>query len=129
MRISHFILAVIALIACCFCWWFGYRAGTKDSPRRADREAQLVFAYRTYQLVQTTNVSKVRTAVGMQLVQLTRDYERLFGTPAGTNRFAQRFPEIRAAATQFESQLVPLSAALTNLPLAPDLKVGVERRP
>ena len=129
MRISHLILAAVALIACCFCWWFGYRAGTKESPAKKDKEGQLTLMYHTYRMVEITNWSKVHTAVGMQLLGLTRDYERRFGVPTGTNSFAQRFPQIQASATQFQSQLVPLSAAFTNLPLAPDFKVGVERKP
>ena len=74
--------------------------------------------YHTYRMAEATNWTKVHTAVGMQMLALTRDYERRFGIPSGTNSFAQRFPQIQTAVAQFERQLVPLSAAFTNLPRA-----------
>lgn len=127
MRVSHLILAVITPIACCFCWWFGYHTGTKESPARADKEGQLVLAYHAFRATQATNWPKVESALGMQVLALTRDYECRFGVPTGTNYFARRFGEIQAAASQFERQLVPLSAAFTNLPLAPNFKVGEKK--
>ena len=63
----------------------------------------------------------------MQVLALTRDYERRFGVPTGSNRFAQNFAEAKAIADRVEGQLVPLSSAFTNLPLATNFKVTIQR--
>jgi hypothetical protein len=125
MRISHLIIAVIALMACVVCYLVGFRAGTKQSPLSEARQGDLVIALRTYQAAERTNWTKVQSTLGMQVLALTRDYERKFGVPTGTNRFVQYFAEAKAVADRVESQLVPLSSAFTNLPLAPNFKVTV----
>jgi hypothetical protein len=126
MRISYLIIAAIALVACVICYLVGFRAGTKQSPLSEGRQGDLVIALRTYQAAERTNWTKVQSTLGMQVLALTRDYERRFGVPTGTNRFVQYFAEAKAVADRVESQLVPLSSAFTNLPLTPNFKVGVK---
>lgn len=101
----------------------------KESPMRAEREGQLAVLYHTYRMVEATNWSKVHSAVGIQMLGLTRDYERRFGMPTGTNRFARRFPEIQKAATQFERQLVTVASIFTNLQTTPDVDASVKKEP
>ena len=128
MRTSHIIVVTLAIIACCFCYWLGFRTGAKESPLKGDREGHLFMALRMYQAMERTNYAKVQSTLAGQVFALTRDYERKYGIPIGTNRFAQTFAEAKAVANSFQKQLVPLGAALTNLPLAPSFKIGVEKK-
>src|SRR5712671_5511061 len=126
MRVTYLILLVLAGVACCFCYSLGYRAGRKESPLREARQGDLLIAVRTYQAAERTNWSKVQGVLGIQVLALTRDYERRFGVPKGTNRFVRDFAEAKAVANRVEAQLVPLSTALTNLPLSPDFKIELQ---
>lgn len=125
MRISHLIVAAVALLACVICYFVGFRAGTKQSPLSEARQGDLVIALRTYQAAERTNWTRVQSTLGIQVLALTRDYERRFGVPTGTNRFVQYFAEAKAVADRVESQLMPLSSVFTNLPRAPNFKVIV----
>ena len=128
MRIGYIVVAVLAIIGCCFCYWIGYRKGTKESIAQEERRGNLFLALRLYQTMERTNYNKVERTLGGQVFALTRDYEQRYGIPIGTNRFVQHFAEAKAVADRFASQLVPLEAAFKNLPLAPNLKVGVEKK-
>lgn len=127
MRISHIILLLVALAGCVVCYFAGYRAGTKESPVRESREGDLLIALRTYQSAERTNWTKVQSVLGMQVLALTRDYERRFSAPGGTSSFARYFAEARAVADRIESRLLPLGAVLSNVPTASNVKVTVDR--
>ena len=114
MRIGYLIVAVLAIIAYCFCYRIGYRAGTKESLLREEREGNLLLALRTYQAMERTNWTKAQSAVGMQVLALTRDYEQRFGAPTGTNRFVQHFADAQAAAKRIEQGLVRLDRDFIN---------------
>ena len=111
MRISHLILGVVAIIACCGCYWFGYRAGTKESPLEEEYRGNLSIALRTYQATERTNWTKVQSTLGMQVWALTRNYDRMFGIPTGTHRFVQQFAEAQAVAKRVEQGLIRINSA------------------
>jgi hypothetical protein len=118
-------LSIFAIVACCICWKFGFRAGAANSNLQQLRQGDILIALRIYEAAENTNWAKVQSTIGMQVLALTRDYERRFGVPIVTNQFAQQFAEAQAAATRVEKQLVTVGTALTNFPLAPDFKIRV----
>src|SRR5688572_22489617 len=122
MRTSHIILALAGLIGCVACYSVGFLAGTRESPLREEHQGNLLIALRTYQAAERTNWIKVQSTLGIQVLALTRDYERRFGVPKGTNRFVQHFAEAKALADRTESQLVRLDSIFTNVPSEPKVK-------
>jgi hypothetical protein len=108
------------------CYSVGYRAGTKQSPLKEDLQGRLVIATIAYRSGEATNWTKVHGLIGMQIHSMTREYERRFGVPSVADPFAPRFTSAQAIAKQVETRLVPLGAVLTNLPVAPKVKITVE---
>jgi hypothetical protein len=45
-----------------------------------------------------------------ELFGFTRDYERRFGAPTGSDNFVPRFYEAKGMAERIEKEMVPLSA-------------------
>src|SRR5438045_1860314 len=70
---------------------------------------------------QATNWTKVRSFINTELLGFTRDYERDFGVPNATDRFASRFARAKIVADQIEKGMVPLSSILTNPAIATNL--------
>jgi hypothetical protein len=127
MKISHIVLIVCALAGFAVCYTVGFRAGAKLSPLQQHCEGDLLLAVAMYQSAQATNWTKVKSTLGMEVLQWTRDYQKRFGVPTGTNVFARHFPEAQAIADTVERTLVPMSSILTNFPHTPDAKFDVSR--
>ena len=64
----------------------------------------------------------------MVILGQTRVYEQQYGVPSGTNSFAQKFARAQIIASQVESNLVPVSSILTNIPQTPDAKITFEKQ-
>ncbi len=128
MRIGYLVLGAVALVACIICYSVGYRAGTKQSPLKEELQGRLVIATVAYRSGEATNWTKAHDIVGMQIYSMTREYERRFGAPSVADPFAMRFTAARAIATQVQARLVPLGAVLTNLPVAPNVKITAEQK-
>ncbi len=126
MHNKPLILAVVAFAACVVCYSVGYYSGTKQSLLEEDRRGLLMLTLSGYQAAQATNWTKVQSLLDVELLGFTRDYERYFGIPSGTNSFAKRFAEAKIIADQLEKQAVPISSIVTNLPLAPDAIVTID---
>jgi len=81
-----------------------------------------MIALRTYQVVQGTNWAKAHSTLGVVLYSRTRDYERRFGIPTGTNSsgfsFARAFAEAKALSARIERELVPLNSIFTNVTIS-----------
>lgn len=104
------VLIVACLIASLIAYVIGYRAGSNQSPLRADREGELVYALGMYRAAETTNLTKMKSFLDIKILAYTRDYERRFGVPPPTNRFGRDFAEAQALAAQIEKRLVPVYA-------------------
>jgi hypothetical protein len=123
VRTKFITIILAAAVAGAIGYAVGHRTGAESSVKR-EREGQLVLALRLYQTAQATNWAKVQSTLGIQVLGITRDYERRFGLPAGTNSFARHFTEAKSVADAVERTLVPVGSAFTNLPLAPDFKAA-----
>jgi hypothetical protein len=77
---------------------------------------------------QKIDLQNIRPDLRMELLGAVRLYERQFGDETGTNSFARHFADAKAIANQEESQLVPISSILTNLPHTPDAKITLEQK-
>jgi hypothetical protein len=87
----------------------GYRSGLKRSLLEEDRRGLLTLTLNGYKALESTNWSRVQSLLTIELVGFTRDYEKHFGIPSGTNSFAGRFAEAKAIADRLEKQLVPMN--------------------
>jgi hypothetical protein len=115
MNIRPLFFAVIAVIACIIFYLVGYRNGSKESPLQEDRQGEVVFTLGAYKAAEATNWTKVQSFLSVEIVSFTRDYERRFGVPSGTNSFANRFAEAKTVADRVEAQMVPVSAIGTAI--------------
>jgi hypothetical protein len=117
-RIMNFRLlffALAAVIACAVFYFVGYRNGSKESPLQEDRQGEVIMTLGAYNAAKATNWMKVQSFLSVEILSLTRDYERRFGIPRSTNNFANRFAEAKAIADRVEAQMVPVSAIGTAL--------------
>ena len=110
MRIVFAIFVVSAFIACIACYFVGFRRGINESPLREERQGQVLYAVEMYHAVEVTNWGKLQSFVDTQIIAFTRDYERRFGVPSGTNIFAKRFADAKFIADQVEKKMVPVQA-------------------
>ncbi len=110
MRTAFVILITLCLLACLACYVVGYRAGVKQSPLREERQGQVLYALGMYQAAEATNWTKVQSFLDTQIVAFTRDYERRFGLPSGTNVFDRRFTDAKLIADRVEKKMVPVNA-------------------
>ena len=110
MRPPFVALIGVALIACLASYVMGYRAGIKQSPLREERQGQVIYALGMYKAAEATNWTKVQSFLDTQIVSFTRDYERRFGVPSGTNVFDKRFTDAKLIADRIEKQMVPVNA-------------------
>lgn len=109
MRLLICVLATIAILVCAIFYFLGYRTGLKQSLLEEDRRGILTLTLDGYKALESTNWSKVHSLLSVEMVGFTRDYEKHFGVPSGTNRFAARFAEAKAIADRLEKQLVPMN--------------------
>lgn len=110
MHVLAKIAIVVLVVFACFI--AGFRVGINKSPSRENLEGQIVFALTSYRALETTNVQKLHSCIDIQLVAYTREYERRFGVPNGTNAFDKRFAEAKEIADRVEKTLVPVGSGL-----------------
>src|SRR5262245_59458367 len=112
MRILLCILAIVVIIACSICFALGYRSGSKRSRLEEDQRGLVVLTLTGYKAAEATNWTKVKSLLTIEILGFTRDYERRFGVPTGTNVFVTRLA--KAIADQVEKQMVPVGSALQS---------------
>ena len=112
MRILLCVLAVVAVIACAVSYAFGYRSGSKQSRLEEDQRGLVVLTLGGYKAAEATNWAKVKSLLTVEILGFTRDYERRFGAPTGTNSFVGRFAEAKVIADRAEKQMIPVAPSL-----------------
>jgi hypothetical protein len=112
MRIPTCILCVVAIIACIVCYSFGFRSGIKQSRLEEDQRGLVVLTLSGYKAAEATNWTKVQSLLSVEILGFTRDYERRFGVPNGTNSFVGRFAEAKVIADRVDKQMVPVVSGL-----------------
>lgn len=122
MRTSHLIfrLSAAAMIGGLIGWRLGYETSSKltqADPVQCglDIKRQL----KVYQAIETTNLSEAEWNVGMHILEMTHDYDRWFGVPDPTNKFAKGYKEARAITERFEHRIKMLSLTQQAGPLPP----------
>jgi hypothetical protein len=86
------------------------RSGVKRSRAEEDQRGLIVLTLTGYEFAEATNWPKVKSLLTTELYGFTRDYERRFGAPSGTNDFVSRFQEAKLLADRIEKEMVPVSA-------------------
>jgi hypothetical protein len=110
MRLLLCTFAVIAVLVGAIFYELGYRSGVKRSPAEGDQRGLVVLTLSGYKFAEATNWPKVKSLLTTELYGITRDYERRFGAPSGTDDFAPRFQEAKSLADRIEKNMVPISA-------------------
>lgn len=110
MRLLVCILMVMVVLVGAICYELGYHSGMKRSPAEEDRRGVVVLTLSGYKFAEATNWPKVKSLLATELYGFTRQYERQFGAPAGTNDFAARFHEAKALAERIGKDMAPINA-------------------
>ena len=93
-----------------------------------DAQGRLALSLGIYQLMERGDFQRAKEEMGMIVLGQTRYYEYEFGVPTGTNFWVRKFATAQAIASQVESNLVPVSSILTNVPHTPDAKITIENQ-
>jgi hypothetical protein len=110
-RILLCFLAMAVFVGSIVCYGLGYRSGIKKSRLEEDQRGLVVLTLSGYKAAEATNWPKVKSLLKMELFGFTRDYERHFGMPTGTNNFVERFRAAKEIADLLEKEMVPISAS------------------
>lgn len=114
MRIRLCILVAVAVVSSVACYVIGYRSGIRQSRLEEEQRGLVIFSLAGYKAMEATNWSKIKSLLTVEILAFTRDYERRFGAPIGTNMFAMRFAEAKAISDREEKLMVPIGGALQS---------------
>ena len=118
--------SAVAITAMVVCFFVGYRMGVQKSLLKEDREGLVAVTLGAYQAAEATNWTKVQSILSVELFGFTREYERHYGLPTGTNGFAKHFAEAKTIADQIEKRMVPVTSALQSA-LGSNITVKIEK--
>jgi hypothetical protein len=124
MRIKLFILTIIAIVGCLVCYAFGFKSGIKQSRLEEDQRGLVILTLSGYKEAEATNWIKVQSLLNVEILGFTREYERRFGVPTGTNSFVSRFAEAKTISDRVEKQMVPVESGLQKA-LGTNFTLGV----
>ena len=111
MKAQGIIIGVLLVVVV----FLGYRVSVYRAEKRKEIEFRLVMDKAMYEAAHAGDLTKVQSSASILLLSDVRDYQRRFGAPVGTSRFARDFATAKGMAQSIESQLVPLSSVATNL--------------
>jgi|ERR1035437_6778633 hypothetical protein len=120
-------IIILSLALAVVCYFLGYRTGAQRETLRGDARFLISVHDALYHSAESGDLQKIQSTLGMVLLGEVRTYRHQFGDDSGTNGFAKRFADAKVIADRVESQLVPISSILTNLPHTPDAKVTVTK--
>ena len=104
MRAKDIIIAVLLLVVAVLCFFVGYHTGAQRVERRNEAEFRLIVDKAMYEAAQRGDLQKLQSSFSIILLSDVRDYERRFGAPSGTNRFARDFVAAQSMALSIEKQ-------------------------
>ena len=109
--------------------FLGYVAGSKTGSERASQRAGAEFRISVgvshYQMLKDGEVERVKNRIGFLLWSELQDYERRYGVPAGTDRFARNYATAKVVADRHKPMPTDLGSVLaTSLP--PDIKLEIK---
>ena len=122
MKLKDIVIVALLLMIICLSFWIrAERQTLKDELR-----FQIALNDALCNLTEKELLQKIQPDLRMELLGAVRLYERQFGDETGTNSFARHFVDAKIIADKEQSQLVPISSILTNLPHTPDAKITLE---
>ena len=110
MRLLLCIFAATAVLVGAIFYELGDHSGSKHSPAEENQRGLVVLTLSGYKSAEATNWPRVKSLLTTELYGFTREYERRFGAPTGTNDFVRRFQEAKSLADRIEKDMVPISA-------------------
>ncbi len=128
MKAKDIVIIVLLLALSVVTYLLGYRNGLLRDAQIRDARGRLNWNLSLYERAERGDMRALTNSLGMIILGQTRDFEKQFGVPTGTNYFVERFAKAQAIAARVESTLVPIGSILTNFPHTPDAKVTVEGR-
>ena len=110
MKARNIIIAALTLAVVALC----LLVGSQRAEKRREFEFRISVGKALEEAAQRGDLQKVQSFSATLLLGDVRYYEREFGAPSGTNRFARDFAAAHVMAQKIESQMVPLSSIFTN---------------
>jgi hypothetical protein len=124
---KNIVVIVLSLALAVACYLLGWsNVSIRDLQKHEDR-GRLGLDLVIYQQLERGEFQRAKANLGLVILGQTRVYEHQYGVPTGTNWFAEKFAKAQTIALLVESNLVPVSSILTNLPHTPDAEVTIEK--
>jgi hypothetical protein len=128
VKAKDIVIIVLLLALAVLSYVLGYRSGLLRDAQIRQARGRLNWNLTLYEKAERGDLRALTNHLGMIILGQTREFEKEFGVPTGTNYFVERFSKPQGIAARVESTLVPIGSILTNFPHTPDAKVTVEGR-
>jgi hypothetical protein len=125
---KNLIVIVLSLAFAVACYLLGWSNVSLRDFQAREARGRLGLDLVIYQELDRGEFQRAKEHLGMVILAQTRVYEQQYGVPSGTNSFAQKFATAQVIASQVESNLVPVSSILTNIPHTPDAKITFDQQ-
>ena len=122
MRLKNILVVVLLVVLTVLSWYLWIRNAELRDQQVKHAEFDLNLNVSLYLTLKAGGVDKVQRSPGSTILGQTRDFERAYGVPAGTNSSAKQFARAQAIAAQVETNLVPITS------IFPDSKSSVSER-
>ena len=127
MKAKDIVIIALLLALAVVSYFLGCWTGAQRETSKGDARFLISVHQALYHSAESGDLQKIQSTLGMVLLGEVRTYQQHFGNETGTNGFAKRFTDAKSIADRVQSQLVPVSSILTNLPHTPDVKITVTK--
>ena len=124
----NIVIIVLSLVLAVVSYLLGWSNVSVRDLMASEAKGRLGINLVIYQELERGQFQRAKEHLGMLILGQTRIYEQQYGVPTGTDSFTQKFAKAQVIASQIESNLVPVSSILTNLPHTPDAKITIEKQ-
>lgn len=124
----NIVIIVLSLVLAVVSYLLGWSNVSVRDLMASEAKGRLGINLVIYQELERGQFQRAKEHLGMLILGQTRIYEQQYGVPTGTDSFTQKFATAQVIASQIESNLVPVSSILTNLPHTPDAKITIEKQ-
>ncbi len=127
MKAKDIIIVVLLLALTVVSYFLGFQRGERLKSQKSDARFRIAIHRALYHSAERGDLQKIQSTLGMVLLGEVRSYEYLFGDETGTNSFARSYADAKLIADRVQSQLVPISSVLTNIPHMPGAKITITK--
>ena len=125
---KNIVVIVLSLVLAVACYLLGWSNVSIRDLQAREARGRLGLDLAIYQQLERGEFQRAKANLGLVILGQTRVYEQQYGVPTGTNWFAEKFAQAQTIASRVETNLVPVSSILTNLPHTPDAKITFDKQ-